>query len=342
METEVANASFSREIEKGSPGGLASLSPHVYDNLFCSHGVTMRREWTEGMKTKNLVWLTLIVLLWGSAFPLIKIALSEVTPVTLGFLRFLIATPILVLYAYSKDPKGFRTLFRDYMPTLVVMGLTGVMGYHVFQNIGLQHTSATNSSILISSNPIILAVLSILFLREKVKVTQAVGIVIGFSGVVIIILTAGQGQPLGPSSLVGDLLSVGGGVSWAIYSFVGKRLSSRVNPIGLTAASTIFGTLFLIPPSLLLETPHLPTTRGVWFAVVALSLGASCLAYGLWNQVLSEEEATRVGVALFLLPVVTTTLSVALLSEPLTLFMLTGMGLVLSGVFITERDNRPH
>jgi drug/metabolite transporter (DMT)-like permease len=58
--------------------------------------------------------------------------------------------------------------------------------------------------------------------------------------------------------------------------------------------------------------------------------------------VLSEEEATKVGVALFLLPVVTTTLSVALLSEPLTLFMLTGMGLVLSGVLITERDKRPH
>ena len=293
------------------------------------------------MKTKNLVWLTLIVLLWGSAFPLVKIALSEVPPVTLGFLRFLVATPILVLHAYVSDSTGFRALFRNHAPALIVMGLTGVMGYHVFQNIGIQHTSATNSSLLISSNPIILAVLSILFLREKVKATQAAGIVIGFSGVMAIILTEGQGLPIGTSGLVGDLLSLGGGASWAVYSIVGKRLSTRVSPTGLTAASTIIGTACLIPPTLLLEAPHLPTTWGVWLAIVALSLGPTCLAYVLWNQVLSEEEASRVGVSLFLIPVVTTALSVALLSEPLTLFMLAGMGLVLSGVFITERNRIP-
>jgi drug/metabolite transporter (DMT)-like permease len=291
------------------------------------------------MKAANLVRLTLIVLLWGSAFPLIKIAFSEVPPVTLGFLRFLIATPILTFYAYVKDGKGFRGLFRKNLLTLIGMGLTGVMGYHVFQNVGIQHTSATNSSIIISSNPIILAVLSVLFLKEKVKATQALGIIIGFTGVVTIILMEGQGLPIGASSLVGDVLSFGGGVSWAVYSIFGKRFSTRVNPTTLTAASTIFGTIFLIPPTLLLEKPHLPTTGGVWFAIVVLSLGASCLAYVLWNQVLSEEEAFRVGVSLFLMPVITTVLSVALLSEPLTPYILAGMGLVLSGVFITEINN---
>jgi len=291
------------------------------------------------MKTINIVRLTLIVLLWGSAFPLIKIALSGVPPVTLGFLRFLVAAPILTLYAYVKDSKGFRALFRNNMPALILMGLTGVMGYHVFQNIGIQYTSATNSSIIISSNPIILAVLSILFLREKVNATQALGIVIGFLGVVTIILTGGQGLSISSSGLVGDVLSLGGGVSWAVYSIVGKRVSTHVNPTGLTAASTIFGTVFLIPPTLLLESPHLPATSVTWLAIIALSLGSSCLAYVLWNQVLSEEKASRVGVSLFLMPIVTTALSVVLLSEPLTLLMLVGMGLVLLGVFITERNN---
>jgi drug/metabolite transporter (DMT)-like permease len=293
------------------------------------------------MKTKNLMKLTLIVLLWGSAFPLIKVALSGAPPVTLGFLRFLIATPILTLYANVKDSKGFRALFHNNVPALILMGLTGVMGYHVFQNIGIQYTSATNSSIIISSNPILLAVLSILFLREKINATQALGIVIGFIGVVTIILTGGRVLSISSSGLVGDILSLGGGFSWAVYSIVGKRLSTHVNPIALTAGSTIFGTVFLIPPMLLLETPYLPTSNVIWLAIIALSLGASCLAYVLWNQVLSEEETARVGVSLFLMPVVTTVLSVTFLSEPLTLFMLAGMGLVLLGVFITERNNYP-
>ncbi len=297
----------------------------------------MRGGGQDEMKVKNLVWLTGIVLLWGSAFPLVKIALSEVPPVTLGLLRFLIATPILAVHAYLRDATGFRALFRHNASALIGMGLTGVMGYHVFQNIGIQHTSATNSSLLIASNPIILAVLSSLFLKEKVTLTQAAGVVIGFLGVVTIVLTEDQGLPTGAPGLVGDLLSLGGGASWAVYSIIGKRISPRTTPTELTAASTIIGTACLIPPTVLLETPHLPSTGGGWLAIVVLSLGPTYLAYVLWNHVLSEEEATRVGVSLFLIPVVTTILSVAFLSEPLTPVMLTGMGLVLSGVFITER-----
>lgn len=293
------------------------------------------------MKTKNLVELTGIVLLWGSAFPLVKIALAEVPPVTLGLLRFLIASPILAIHAYLRDATGFRGVFRNNAPALIGMGLTGVMGYHVFQNIGIQHTSATNSSLLIASNPIILAVLSILFLKEKVTLTQGASVVIGFLGVVTIILTEDHGLPLGTTGLVGDLLSLGGGASWAVYSIIGKRNSTRISPTGLTAASTLIGTACLIPPTVLLETPHLPSTGSGWLAIVALSLGPTYLAYVLWNHVLSEEEAARAGVSLFLTPVVTAILSVAFLSEPLTLVKLVGMGLVLSGVFITERTRVP-
>jgi len=129
-----------------------------------------------------------------------------------------------------------------------------------------------------------------------------------------------------------------GGLSWAIYSLVSRRRGAAGNPIGLTAASTAFGTLFLILPMFILENPRLPTTITVWAIVVILGLGASCLAYTLWNKVLSEEEASKAGISLFLIPAVTATLSVLLLSEPLTLPLLVGMGLVLAGVFLAERS----
>lgn len=291
------------------------------------------------MKPKNLILLTLIVLIWGSAFPLVKIALSEVPPVTLGFLRFLIATPILVLYAYFKDRKSFKAMLSKNLVSLILMGLTGVAGYQVFQNIGVEYTSATSSSIIISSNPIILAILSIPLLKEKVDAVRALGIAVGFSGVITIILAESQGLQAASSNLIGDILSLGGGLSWAIYSVIGRRLKTLNNPTGLTAASMIFGTFFLLPPIYALENTHLPATILVWLAVVALSLGASCLAYALWNQVLSEEEASKVGVSLFLVPVVTTVLSVIILSEPFTLSILAGMSLVLLGVFIAERNS---
>ena len=290
------------------------------------------------MRARTLIWLALIVLMWGSAFPLVKIALSEVPPVTLGFLRFLIATPILALYSYLQDRKSLKTVLLKNPIPLIVMGMTGVMGYQVFQNIGVKLTSASNSSIIISSNPIIIALLSGPLLRERMTRTRALGITIGFSGVLAIIMSESQGSSTSSSSLIGDVFSLGAALSWAIYSVVGRRLAPHYAPTGLTAASMAFGTIFLLPPMYLLEVPRLPTTVQVWLALAALSLGASCLAYALWNKVLSEEEASKAGVALFLIPVVAAALSVAFLSEPFTLPLLTGMILVFSGVLISERN----
>jgi drug/metabolite transporter (DMT)-like permease len=290
------------------------------------------------LRARTLLWLTLIVLMWGSAFPLVKVALSEVPPVTLGFLRFLLATPILALYSCLKDGRGLRAVLLKNRTQLIFMGMTGIMGYQVFQNIGVKLTSASNSSIIISSDPIMIALLSGPLLRERMSRIRALGIAIGFSGVLAIIMSESQGLSAGASSLLGDIFSLGAAASWAIYSILGRRLATHHSPIGLTAASMAFGTVFLLPPMYLLEAPRLPTTVQVWSVVAVLGLGSSCLAYALWNQVLSEEEASKAGVALFIIPVVAAGLSVVFLSEPFTPPLLAGMVLVFSGVLIAERN----
>lgn len=290
------------------------------------------------MGTKTLIYLISILLMWGSAFPLVKIALLETSSITLGFLRFLLATPILLFYSYLRDEKGFKTIFLKNSTSLALLGLTGITGYHILQNLGVELTSATSSSIIISSNPIILALLSALILKEKINLTRALGITIGFSGVLTIILSERQGVSVGSSSFTGDMFCLGAALSWAVYSVVGRRLTTHYDPAELAAASMVFGTIFFLPPMYLLEDPHLPSTASAWLAVVALSLGASCLAYDLWNRVLSEVEASRAGVALFLIPVISAVLSVAFLSEPLTPLLLAGMALVLFGIFLAEKS----
>lgn len=288
------------------------------------------------MEAKALTYCALILFMWGSAFPLVRIALSEVPPITLGFIRFLVATPILVAHSYRKDQKGFRTIFLRNFSSLVLMGLTGIVGYHVFQNLGVELTSATNSSIIISSTPIILALLGILILKERISASRVLGIAVGFLGVLVIILSESQ-ELLSSSGFVGDMFCLGAAFSWAVYSIVVRGLTTRYSPVGLTATSMVFGTIFLVPPMYLLESPSLPTTHSVWLVVVILSLGASCLAYVLWNQVLSEMDASKAGVTLFLIPVVSASLSVVFLSEPLTPLLIAGMALVLLGVFIVEK-----
>jgi drug/metabolite transporter (DMT)-like permease len=89
------------------------------------------------------------------------------------------------------------------------------MSYQVCQNVGVKLTSATNSSIIISSDPIMIAVLAAVILKERMNLARAGGILAGFIGVLIIILSEGQRASMGSSALSGDILSLGAALSWS-------------------------------------------------------------------------------------------------------------------------------
>ena len=133
------------------------------------------------MKARTTASLVIIVFMWGVTFPLVKICVAEVPPITLAFLRFLLASPIMVLYSHLRD-KDFKSVFTRNLAPFAVMGLTGVMGYEALQNIGVELTSATESSILTSSTPIMIALMAAPFLKEKLTRKHALGIVLGFGG----------------------------------------------------------------------------------------------------------------------------------------------------------------
>jgi len=290
------------------------------------------------LKAKTILLMLFVVLAWGSAFPLVKVVLAEVSPMTLGFIRFLVATPFLVLYAYVEHGKGYWRTFVENPLLLALMGVTGVTGYHLLQNLAAEVSSPTSQSIIISSNPIMVALLSAVLLEEKIGKTKLVGIAIGFAGVLVIVLSENSTAFGGSSNLVGDLLNVGAAFSWAVYSVLSKKLATTHSAIELTATSMVFGTLFFVPVVYLRERPQLPTSLPVWLGVAELSLIASCLAYAVWNYLLSQEDASKVSISLFLIPVVSAAISVTLLSEPLTFPIIVGMVMVITGVLVAERN----
>ncbi|MFQ6075019.1 MAG: DMT family transporter [Candidatus Bathyarchaeia archaeon] len=291
------------------------------------------------MRIKTFLMLTSVVILWGSSFALIKLGLEEIPPITLAFLRFLLATPLLVAFTYIRNPKGLDTsVLRDWR-RFSLLGLTGVTLYHTFQNLGLRLTTASNSSVIIAANPIFISLLSIPLLKERMNLWKILGVALGFSGTLLIIVHEGPislaSNPLG---MVGDLLSLGAGVCWALYSTLGKRMLSSHNPREATTTSIIYGTLFLFPLIFSFETPVLPTSPWLWFLLFILSFLCSGVGYLFWYQALEEVEASKAGVFLFLIPIVSVSVARTLLREPLDLSFGLGTALVMLGVIITERS----
>lgn len=140
------------------------------------------------MRCKNILALAIAILLWGTSYSLVKMIL-EVPPITLALFRVAISLSLLIPLALYKN-RGLKSLFSNWKP-LLALGITGIVGYQVLQNYGLVMTSASDSGVLLNTDPIFIAIFSSYFLREKISRYKAVGIAIAFAGVSIIVLRGG-------------------------------------------------------------------------------------------------------------------------------------------------------
>jgi drug/metabolite transporter (DMT)-like permease len=285
---------------------------------------------------RSFVMLAVVVFLWGSSFTVLKLGLKEISPVMLAFLRFALASLLLVALTWFQERTVFvKSRVRDWK-LLPALGLTGVTLYHSFQNVGLQFTTASNSSLIISANPIFIALLDHLYLKTELSFKRVVGIVLAFAGILLVI---GPFRiTFHPSGLIGDLFSLGAALSWAFYSILGKRMLSQYTAQEVTMFSMVFGTFFLLPFLLLSEGHSLPMSLFSWGLLLLLSVLCSGVAYFLWYKVLEDIPATTAGVSLFFLPVVSVLFAHLVLLEPLDVFFVAGAVFVMLGVFLAAKS----
>jgi len=290
------------------------------------------------LRARDVVMLTAVVFMWGSSFVFIKIGLGEVPPITLALLRFALVLPIFVLATFMGRWSVFKKSIRSNWKVFVLLGATGVTSYHAFQNLGLNFTTASESSLIIASNPIFIALLDRLHLRTRLTQKQRLGFLIAFVGIALVVLRGGSVRlATDPSGVVGDLLALGAALSWAFYSVYGKSVISNLRAEDVTAYSLLFGTIFLSPLAFAFEKPLLPTTLLSWSMLLILSFLSSGLGYYFWYKALEGTSASKAGAFLFTIPVVSVLVASVMLGESLDLPFAVGAVLVMGGVALTER-----
>lgn len=272
---------------------------------------------------KCVLLLLLAILFWAASFIFVKIGLKEIPPITLAFLRSIVALP--VLFAIS----GLKNARREY----AILGLMGITAYHFFQNVGMAFTGAAEASIIIASNPVFMAMFSGVLLKERITKVGAIGTSLAFIGVCAIILRGG----LEGGSMIGDLLCLGSVFSWVGYSIYGKIKLEECDAEVMTSYSTLFGAIFLMPMALLLEGVAIPKSIATWASILFLGVFSSGLAYLFWYKALEEMEVSRAGSYLFLIPVISSILAHFVLEENLDLLFLMGSSLVIIGLILSSK-----
>jgi drug/metabolite transporter (DMT)-like permease len=290
--------------------------------------------------SKNLiiaVILILVAFVWAGSFIVVDVTTKEMDPIDLGFLRFLVATPLMILIALVRNKP--LLLPKKELPWLVVLGLTGVTLLYLFQFLGIHYTNAPTASVLINTNVIFIAVLSGLFLHETLTRKRVAGIVLSFIGVFVIMFSDISKQELTFDNLffIGGILMLLSAFCWALYSFVGKRLLKTYDEFVITTYAFGFGTLFYIPFVVLhLGSVLQQTSLNGWLAVLYLALTCSLFGYLGWYYALKHIDASKAAVFLNFIPLFTILMSF-FLGTSLTWFFLLGAALIIYGVYLTQR-----
>lgn len=281
--------------------------------------------------------LGLVACFWGGAFIAGKIALKEIPPFTLATIRFGLAAILLLLLTLYYDKGKAKAELSD-LPWLALLGLTGVFGYNALFFVGLNITTAINGSLIVASNPIITTLLAALIIKEKIYRKQALGIMVSFSGVLLVI-SKGSLQIVTTFKFnPGDLLLIAAVFCWALYSIVGKKVMKKFSPLASTTYACVIGSILLLP--LALYEGGLSNifnySLNTYIALFYMVIFASVLGFVWWYQGVLKVGASGAAIFINLVPISAMVMSGLFMGEKINTYQLLGAALVISGVLLTS------
>ena len=264
-----------------------------------------------------------------------------VMPIYIGslglvFLRVLGAT--IIFWTISLFFKTKPIEKKDRL-TILKCGLFG-MSINIAAFIaGLDYSTPVNSSILIIISPIFVVILSFFIFKNKINFIKILGIILGFIGAMILILTADSNSSIGRNIPLGNFLFIVNSVSYAYYLIIVKPMAEKYDLITLFKWLFLIGLIFNFPLGinqfLDVDWASLPLWEAV-LPMVFVVVGTTCMTYFLNGYALSKITSTEVAVFMYLQPIIGILFAIFTKSDTITLIMFVASVLIFTGVYLTS------
>ncbi len=291
---------------------------------------------------KPYLILLLPPLFWAGNFIAGRAIADEVAPISLSFWRWFLAL-VIILPFVIKPLIQQRAIIKKNLAMLALLALLSVTAFNTLAYIGLQHTSATNGTLLNSFIPIFILIISGLFFGEKITIRQMIGVFISLFGVLIILSKLDIHIIQQFDVNVGDLWILVATLDWALYSIFLKRY----RPTGLTAlgflgSTMILGVFILLPLFLLnpLNEAPLLLNKTTISTLLYIALFPSIFAYLAWNYGIEKVGASTGGQFIHLMPLFGALMAVVFLDEKIQLYHLLGALAIASGLWLSMQHNK--
>ena len=276
------------------------------------------------MNSKQILLALIVPITWGLGFTLAKVGMEQFPPLLIMSIRFGIAG--LVLVWFTKPPWG-------HMREIFLVALIGsTIQYGLTYN-GLKGIDASTAAILVQLEGPILALMGAILLKEKLGLMRILGMVLAFVGVFII-----AGEPRLEGHMNSVILLVAGSAVWAVAQIMISRLKN-LSGITILAWVAIMATPQMLIGSFFIEDGQwqaISTASLIdWSIIIYLALIMTVVGYSVWYHLLSSVDVSKVSPFLMLLPITSIIAGMILLDEKLTLPMIIGGLLIMTGVAST-------
>lgn len=278
--------------------------------------------------------IVFMVLGWSLNFIIAKAALRYLDVWSLTSFRIILSGAMMLpIYFWTPRRASFD---RKDIWTFVALGFFGVVMNRGLFIVGLNYTTAGHSALIVAVGPILILLLARFMKLERITVAKVLGMTLSFVGIVV--LVGGDELHLHSGTWVGDLITLGGTLGFALYTVMAKRVARHYDTISMNTFNNLAGAILLLPLGIR-QAARLDwgsvRWQG-WAGLVYTALISSVIAYLIYFWALKHVAASRLAAYTYAETPIAAFLAVLLLGEKPTGALLAGAGLILAGVYLAE------
>ena len=289
---------------------------------------------------KAYIMLVCATLFWAGNFMVGKLAyLENIPPMTLVFFRWSLVWIILLPFTYKEILKNKDIIFNN-LPLLFFLALTSVGLFNSFTYLALVYTQVINASLFNTAIPAMIIFLCFLLKIEKTNKFQLFGLIISVLGILSIITKLDLKVLLSLNFNKGDLIMIGGVITWGLYSAFLKKKTFTLPLLALVHVLCTLGLIFIFPQFLYELSQGLTVKFNInlVYTLIYLALFPSIASYYCWAGAVAIIGANRAGIFLSLIPFFSTIMAMIFFNEQFHFFHLIGSILIISGLFLSNKE----
>jgi len=290
--------------------------------------------------TKAYIMLVCATLFWAGNFMIGKFAfLTNIPPMTLVFYRWSLVWLILLPFTFKEIIRSKDIILKN-LPLLLFLALTSVGLFNSFTYLSLVYTQVINASLFNTAIPAIIILLCFLFKIEKTNKYQILGLIISALGILSIITKLNLEIIMSLNFNKGDLIMIGGVITWGLYSSFLKRKTFTLPLLTLVHVLCSFGLIFIFPQFIyeFSQGQKIDLNIDLFYILIFLALFPSIGSYYCWAGAVSIIGANRAGIFLSLIPLFSTIMAIFFYKEQFQFFHLIGAILIILGLFLSNKE----